>query len=262
MVNAFSPASFTKNFGWEHDYSSLREAIGAGFGGGVAPVRVETWRAQSGLPDRDRELIPLRFFLFLQRGPDADYVLPDELVLRAVSGGYASDFPPLALFAFHLARSGKWRGSRWPSGRVAGWANDFIREEAWSGDAWRYEAFGDQALESYIRGHVNGELHTLHKVFTNYRYMLRISGIMKPGIATGPVPFVAKIWAERACKLLWDRATYNGDLDETAPETDLIDYFLLADGYKLLGTSASQGRVIAGLAAADYKADGGIARFA
>lgn len=264
MVNQFLPASFTKNFGWDRDYAPLYHSIRAGFSHKSHPVRLPTWRARSGILDRDRQLIPLRFFLFSHIANDdgADYVMPDELVSRSISQKYDAEFPKLALFAFHLARAGRWNGLREYSGRAAEWANDFIRNYAWRDGHWKLEAFSDKSLRSYISLNISGVPETRHKIFTNYRHMLRISGVLPPIIGSGIIPFSAGSWAASACKLMWDRATYVGDdIDAHSSAGRLVEFFMLSEGHKLLGAGASQAEVIALGAARQYKHDGGVHRF-
>ena len=132
----------------------------------------------------------------------------------------------------------------------------------WRDGSWHREAFGDVALESYIKSAISGRKETLHKVFTNYRHMLRIAGIVAPDLQIGSVPFHAGDWALQACKLMWDRAIYSGNLDELASEADLVAFFMNNEGHKLLGTTAGQAKTIATFAAAEYVVDGGTSRFA
>ena len=258
---AYSATSFTKNFGWEADYQPLQVAVRSGFGGRVVPTPVKTWRANSGVPDADRELVPLRFFLHTQPGPNGDYVMPDEFVRRCVQGGYDADLARLALFAFHLASSGRWHRSKWPGGRLVGWARDYVCQTAWREGLWHREAFADVALENYIQASIRGGRDTRHKVFTNYRHMLRNAGVIAPDLQTGSVPFHSSDWAEQACKLMWDRAVYSSDLDEMSDEQDLVDFFVNNEGYKLLGTSRSRTHDRS-YCSCCVSQDGGVARFA
>lgn len=124
MSEKYKPGSFTKNFSWNQSYARLHSAIYRGFARSTDPVTRDDWRRRSGISDRDRQLIPMNFFLYSIPGLKEDYILVDQLVDVAMTP-YDGEFAQLALFAFHLANSGTWRNSPWPDGKVAGWANDF-----------------------------------------------------------------------------------------------------------------------------------------
>ena len=149
MASTYTAGSFTKNCRLERFYEKLHAAIRNGFSGGVLPISRDIWRKRSKLRDRDRELIPLNFFLFLVRGLNDDFVVVDRLVERAFDD-YDVDFAKLALFAFHLAMSGTWRNSKWPDGRVAGWANDRSSYSVWSRGQWRADALSKSAVGAFI----------------------------------------------------------------------------------------------------------------
>src|SRR5258708_35117118 len=152
MTKRYTPGSFTKNFSWNESYERLYNAIRSGFASGSNPVTRERWRAGSMIGDKDRELIPMNFFLYSVLGAKEDYILVDQLV-DAATDPYSQQFAQLALFSFHLANSGKWRNSLWLDGRVAGWANEFILA-AWSKDDWAEEAFADDQLLAFVKRRV------------------------------------------------------------------------------------------------------------
>jgi hypothetical protein len=126
---------------------------------------------------------------------------------------YNGQFPQLALFSFHIAKSGNWRNSPWQDGRVAGWANDFILA-AWDNDDWNEEVFSDDRLFAFIKRRVEAEEITQRKVFTNYRYMLKSAGVLdserlKPNN-------LRQRWLLDAVQLFWDREIFDGSLNPTA----------------------------------------------
>jgi len=55
-----------------------------------------------------------------------------------------------------LAASGNWHHSKWPDGRVAGWANELIRAIAWKAGQWKNEAFTEGALKSFLDERIDG----------------------------------------------------------------------------------------------------------
>jgi len=210
--------------------------------------------------DKYRELIPLDFFLFSTKGDKDDYVLVDELVQQSVVAPYDRTFDRLALFAFHFAQSGTWRNSIWDDGRVAGWSNEFIREVVWQKDAWQRAALTDERVLEFIASRVHGTDKTHTKMFTNYRHMLRISGVFECLMAD-PIDLQPEQWGAKACMIVWDRMVYGGKLNEAPNPGDLISAFLREEIYKLLGCSMKFGLEIARKAAGDYLNLGAINRF-
>lgn len=237
MPHSYSPGSFTKNFSWNESYSRLHRAISNGFAGTDIPITRERWRAQSGIADSDRQLIPLNFFLHSIKGLNEDYVLVDQLVDTATNP-YSDQFAQLALFAFHLASSGSWRQSKWPDGRVAGWSNEFIRDFAWHDDDWAARAFLDKALMDFIEERIDAEPVTKRKVFTNYRYMLQSAGVLI-GDVLQPRELRQR-WLIDAVQLFWDRQVLDGKLPMTASLTTLEDSLVANEIYKLLRCDADQ----------------------
>src|SRR3954468_490721 len=104
MVDEFSPGSFTKNFSWNRSYRRLHTAIAKGFAGSSEPVTRSQWRERCGIADRNRQLIPMNFFLYSRPGTKDDFILVDQLV-DVATHPYDAQFAQLALFAFHVANS-------------------------------------------------------------------------------------------------------------------------------------------------------------
>ncbi|HZL32265.1 MAG TPA: hypothetical protein VFC54_14565 [Pseudolabrys sp.] len=249
MTATYSPGSFTKNFSWDESYLRLHRSISNGFAGDDAPVTRERWRAQSGIADADRQLIPLNFFLHSIHGLHEDYVLVDQLVDTATDA-YSDQFAQLALFSFHLANSGTWRNSKWPDGRVAGWANEFICNHAWMSDDWASDAFLDSALMTFIEENIDAEPVTKRKVFTNYRYMLQSAGILQ-GDALQPKNLRQR-WLVDAIQLYWDRQILDGKLPSTANAATLEDSLVAQEIYKLLRCDIDQCIAFARAAYAEF----------
>ncbi len=251
MAGTYTPGSFTKNFSWHRSYKKLHNAVRSGFSSGLAPVAREQWREHSGISDPNRELIPLNFFLHSMRGLNDDLLVVDRLVERAFAP-YDADFAKLGLFAFHLAMSGNWNHSKWPDGRVAGWANEFIRTVAWKDGHWKSEAFTERALKSFLDMRIDGEAVTIRKVLTNYRYMLTSAGVLVEERVQHPDPRAP--WLTDATQLFWDRQIFTGELHHTNSAKDFEGAFFRHEIYKLLDCSAEQGRVIALATYRDYSA--------
>jgi len=166
----------------------------------------------------------------------------DRLVERAFVS-YDVDFAKLALFAFHLAASGTWHHSKWPDGKVAGWANDFIRTVAWREGQWKDAAFTDHALKSFFEERIDGEEVTKRKVFTNYRYMLASAAIWVDNRVQRIN--VRAPWVTDATQLFWDRQIFTGELHRSSSAKDFEAAFLRQEIYKLLACTSEQGRAIA-----------------
>jgi hypothetical protein len=259
-MKVYTPASFTKNWGGGLDGQKLQGAIAHGFRGQLKPVTRRDWRQNAGLEDRYRELIPLDFFLFSTRGTNDDYVLPDELVRQSLMTPYSRTFDLLALFAFHFAQSGTWRKAICDDGRVAGWSNEFIRQNVWQDNAWQRAALGDECILGFIASRVEGTDKTHTKMFTNYRHMLRVSGVFE-GFTADPIDLQPEQWGAKACMIAWDRMMYRGDLDTVPNRDELLSAFLQEEIYKLFGCSKKFGLEIARDAAGEYVNLGAVNRF-
>ena len=249
MTDAYTPGSYTKNFSWKRSYEKLHNAIRNGFSFGLAPIPRETWRERSRIDDSNRELIPLNFFLHSRHGLNEDFILVDSLVERAFTN-YDIDFARLALFAFHLAASGNWRHSKWPDGRVAGWANELIRTIAWKAGQWTNEAFTERALKSFLDERIDGEEVTKRKILTNYRYMLTSAGLLVGG-RFRPAELEAR-WPADATQLFWDRQIFGGELHRSSSPKEFEAAFFRHEIYKLLGCSPERGQTIVLSAYQDY----------
>lgn len=251
MTKRYTPGSFTKNFSWNQSYERLHSAIRAGFSSSSDPVSRDKWRSDSGIGDKDRELIPMNFFLYSVLGAKEDYLLVDQLV-DAATDPYDPEFARLALFSFHMASSGRWRQSHWPDGKVAGWANEFILT-AWTRDDWSADAFSDRQLLAFIQRRLDAEEVTQRKVFTNYRYMLKSAGVLT---AAGLQPQdLRQRWFVDAILLFWDRSIFDGSLKATATLGALENALIDNETYKLLRCSKDQCRAFARAAFPEF-ADG------
>lgn len=237
MSQKYTPGSFTKNFSWNLSYVRLHDAIRSGFRSPFRPVKRNSWRSNSGIPDRDRQLVPLNFFLYSIEGLKDDFVMADQLV-DATFDPYDDQFAQLSLFAFHLATSGHWKNSPWPDGRVAGWANRFIKEFAWSRDDWDFGVFEESALFEFIKRNVFAEPVTLRKVYTNYRYMLTSAGVLSSGGLQSNS--LRQRWFVDAVQLFWDREIFGGFLLPSSNSGVLIDALIDKEIFKLLRCGKDQ----------------------
>jgi hypothetical protein len=248
MGEIYTAASFTKNFSWNRSYKKLYTAVQKGFSEKLAPVTRNDWRERSAINNRDLELIPMNFFLYSKSGNGDDFILVDTLVECAVERPYDLQFAKLALFAFHLANSGSWRNSKWINGRVAGWANLFIRKRAWHHDTWSNAAFQNSVLEEFIEEHVQGT--SSHKVFTNYLYMLESAKVLVDGNVQN-FDFRER-WFLDAVQLFWDREIFDGTLRETGGVSTYRDRFFEQEIYKLLACSEAQAEAFIASAFREY----------
>lgn len=250
MVTRFLPGSFTKQFGWRKDPQRLHRSVRNGFRNQAMPVTRDVWRKHCGLEDSNIDLIPLDFFLYSKRGATTDYLLVDTFVELALSRPYDSEFAKLAVFDFHLANSGNWRGSDWPDGRVAGWANLLIRNFAWKRDGWTNSVFEKQWLLQFFEQHIEGVHETRRKMRNNYRFMLERAGILLDG-KIQPTEFTT-LYALSAPQLFWDRQIFSGALQPSSSKGEYEDLFLEHEVYKLLNCSPGQGLALAKSALREY----------
>jgi hypothetical protein len=260
MTKVYTPGSFTKNFSWNHSYKRLYNAIRSGFSGERGPISRERWRANSRIGDTNRELIPMNFFLYSVEGAAEDYILVDQFVEYALATRYDVEFCQFALFDFHQANSGHWKNSPWTDGRVAGWANDYIREIASAKGAWPANAFDERPLGDFLNEKIVGEVVTKHKMLTNYRYMLKSAGVLVDG-KLQPVNLRQR-WYVDAVQLFWDRQIFEGALGATAKISALEDSLIDHEAFKLLRCEKEQCRAFARAAYGEFSTGQGPARVA
>jgi hypothetical protein len=260
MAGTYTPGSFTKNFSWKRSYRRLYEAIRSGFSGAPKPVSREKWRANSGIADSNRQLIPMNFFLYSMEGAADDLLLVDQFVEVALERRYGAEFCQFALFDFHQANSGRWRNSPWTDGRVAGWANDYIRKVASVKGVWPATAFDEHPLADFLDEQVMGEAVTKHKMLTNYRYMLESAGVLVKGRLQPES--LRRRWHVDAVQLFWDRQIFDGALPATARVSALEDSLIDHEVYKLLRCDKDQCRAFARAAYAEFSDGQGPARAA
>jgi hypothetical protein len=263
-----SPGSFTKNFGWNQRPPGLRalyDAIQAGFGGIIANVSRDEFRARCGIADRDRQLIPLNFFLHNTIRGKGNFVSVDELVRQALLSAHSPRFDRLALFAFHLARVGTRLGNAGtPSG--ADFANGYVRSQLWEDDGWKTSNLTEDKVEKYFAKaiKVRGK-DTLHKCVTNYLYLMEVCGLRYQSATF--VDTALDQWAEPALFLAFDRYLldhksindFTLDCQALRPKPgkfsvidDLLKMIETDEIYKLMGASSEYVRNIAPSAAERY----------
>jgi hypothetical protein len=255
----YAPGSFTKNFGWNTNppgLSRLHHVIHAGFGGAANPVKRDTFRADCGIADPNRQLIPVNFFLHNTVKHDVNYVSVDELVRHAINNPHSRRFDRLALFAVNLARMGRRVGI---SGSQAGaaFANDFVRNHLWDAGAWQTSNLADARVERAFDAtiEVTGS-DTAHKCMTNYLYIFEISGLRYQSTAT--INTNADEWVGPGLFLAFDRF---GSDQATAPtRNELISMVRADELHKLMGVTDAYLSPMAELFADEYLALGGLNR--
>lgn len=250
MASKFLPGSFTKQFGWRKDPDRLHRSIRNGFQNEAKPVTRDTWRTHCGLRDSNIDLIPMDFFLYSRRGPSNDHLMVDTFVELAIDRPYDAQFAKLAVFNFHFANSGNWRGSEWPKGDVAGWANVFLREIAWRSGSWSSSVFEKQALLRFFEQHVEAVGDTHRKMRNNYRFMLEQAGFLVDGKI--PPADIASLSMISAPQLFWDRQIFRGNLEPSSSQSDFEDLFVEHEVYKILNCRRDQGIAVARSAFREY----------
>jgi hypothetical protein len=246
----YRPGSFSKNFAWHGTgLRKLYNAVRSGFGGNLAPVSREQWRANSGIGDRALDLIPLNFFLHNARGR----ISVDELVFQSVTHPHSIEFDRLALYALHLNRVGK------PPGgieRPAMWANAFVRELLWRDGAWQSSALADAILDPFIADHMAATPGVQEKCRNNYRHLFELCGYLPT-----PLPIIntgADHWVPSALFLAWDRLVLDHG---TRSKADLVDYARDEELHKLAGLPNRRFEPQVSNLAELYLAAGGLDRF-
>lgn len=173
---------------------------------------------------------------------------------------YGPEFCQFALFNFHQANSGRWKNSAWTDGRVAGWANDYIREIASAKGAWPANAFDEQPLSDFLDERIVGEAITKHKMLTNYRYMLESAGVLVDDELQPAV--LRQRWYVDAVQLFWDRKIFDGTLSATVKISVLEDNLIDHEVFKLLRCDKDQCRAFARAAYAEFSDGQGVVRLA
>jgi hypothetical protein len=250
MPTLYTPGSYSKDLAWGESYKRLYDAIRNGFSKTLEPVTRENWREKSGIENQDLELIPLNFFLYTKDCVDNDFVLVDRLVELAIKQPYDKHFAQLSLFAFHLAYSGAWRRSQWPDGRVAAWANEFIRDRVWQAGSWSGSALERSSILGFVEERIKGKPRTLTKICTNYHHMLRNAGVLIDGDLQEPN--FRDTWYVDAVQLFWDRRMFDGKLSFSSDQAAFEKAFLDEEIYKLLACDKKQGIVFARTAFREY----------
>jgi hypothetical protein len=252
MVTKFLPGSFTKNFGNGLDFHKLTTAVANGFQRRLKKTSRNDWRENAGNPDRARDLIPLNFFLFNRDNE----VLVDEFVEQCVKNADPVFLERVSLFALNLSNSGKWKESE---GQLTGWHNEFIRTIAWKNGSWYAEAFSQKSLDSFINKNVDAVPKTKIKIRNNYRHLVKIAGVLE--VSSGAVDLQPWSWGPSACRIFWDRLTYQGSLPSKTTKARLLEAFVEHETYKLLGCDKELGIKIASSTADEYLKVGTVQRY-
>jgi hypothetical protein len=202
----------------------------------------------------------MNFFLYSMEGVADDFLLVDQFVEVALERPYGTEFCQFALFNFHQANSGRWRNSPWADGRVAGWANDYVREIASAKGVWPTGAFDERALTDFLNERIVGKAVTKHKMLTNYRYMLESAGVLVEGELQPEN--LRQRWHVDAVQLFWDRQIFDGALPATPRVSVLEDTLIDHEVFKLLRCDKDQCRAFARAAYAEFSDGQGPTRVA
>ena len=177
----YLPGSFTKNFAWNSSppgLNRLHGAIRSGFGNALRRVLRDEFRKQSGIRDRNIQLVPVNFFLHNTIESHKNYVTVDELVRQAIGNPYSRRFDQLALFSMHHARMGRRVGVAGDSNGAA-FANDFVRSRLWNAGGWELARLTEAEVETAFSATVQAApgSDTVHKCTTNYLFMFQMMGL-------------------------------------------------------------------------------------
>jgi len=254
------PGSFTKNFGWNRHppgLSRLYDVIRAGFGGVAEPVTRDHFRAHCGLTDRDRQLIPVNFFLHNTISDGTNYVTVDELVRHAINNPHSRRFDQLALFSLHLSRMGLRRGVA-GTALGASFTNEFVRDHLWRNGGWASARLTEQQVEAAFTKTIQGQQDSIHKCMTNYVYMTEMMGLR--GAGTPIINTRVEEWIGPGLFVAFDRYS----VDRTTPgplDQDELHQMVTTDElYKLMGTTQSYLDSVYPFVADEYLRLGGLNR--
>lgn len=219
----YAPGSFSKNFAWHGTgLRKLHTVIRSGFQNKMAPVGRQRFRDNSGLDDA-LSLIPVNFFLHNRAGQ----ISVDELIYQAIEHEHSIRFDRLGLFALHLNRIGS--GQR-VVGRPVMWANEFVRECLWAGDAWRSSKLHDALLDPFLADRMDAVEEVRVKCRNNYRYLFSLCDFWPPRLSI--INSGAEQWIASALFLAWDRQILEGGGGDKVSLLTLVESDEL---YKLLG---------------------------
>lgn len=251
------PGSFTKNFAWHgNGFRKLHDAIRAGFGGELAPVNRNVWRAACGLSDSDF-LVAANFYLFNVVQGRENVIPVDELVRFAVMEPHSLSFDRLSLFTIHLSLGGRRRG-------VAGaefptvWANEFARLSLWQRGRWRRGALDEGTMDAFLAPRIQGVPDAKQKSRMNYRHLFELARYLPA--ASGEIHAHAEDWVANALFVAWDRRILAAP-GAARTSDDLVRESVVEEDYKLLGVTVDEFVPMASAVAAQYAAAGGLARF-
>ncbi len=77
-----APGSFSRNLAWHGTgFKRLHDGIRSGFKNQLKPVAAAQWRRDSGIPETDLNLLPVRFFFYSKGGT----LQVDEMIYRGIS---------------------------------------------------------------------------------------------------------------------------------------------------------------------------------
>ena len=237
-VPTYAPGSFTKNLGWNRyppGLKRLHTAIRAGFQGVAEPVARANFRRFCGIPDPNRQLLPLNFFLHNTIIDGENYVTNDELVRHAINNPHSPTFDRLALFSLHLAKMGRRVGVAGdPHG--AGFTHEFVRNRLWQDGGWRSELLNDREVELAFDATIQAEGEdTVHKCVTNYLFIMAIIGFRNPRTPT--INTKIEEWVGPGLFVAFDRYSIDRDSTGVLNVSELISMVNGEELHKLMGTT-------------------------
>ena len=252
---AYSPGSFSKNFGWHGDgLRKLHTTIRNGFQDTLEPVTRSKFRSKAQLAG-GLDLLPINFFLHNLNG----LLSVDELVFQALRHSHSRVFDWLALFTFNLTRAGGadvHTGRRKVISRPAMWANEFVREELWSSGTWRKSALGSVSIDSFLNQRLDATENVRLKCRNNFRHMFELSGYLATNGSM--INTHVEHWIAPALFLVWDRHILDGGKRDS---NSLLALISSDEIYKLLGTTRESTLAHAANIVDLYRKIGCLARF-
>ena len=226
----WKPGSFTKNYSWGRNVGLVRlhESIRLGFDGVLEDVPRDTFIQRVSTHERPYQ-IPANFFLFNQVRDGKSYLVVDELVFKAVTSPYSSDFDKLALFALNFSYAGTWIGAEPAQRYPALWAFYYVKDRVAGELGWdKLNNVNALDIERFVFRDPRYTGDSAHKLSTNLSYIYNIGDL-----AATATKKVERWWIEAAFLAL-DRLVRDSQVDGQRLSSDQLLGAIAQSGFSSL----------------------------
>ena len=200
----------------------------------------------------DRSLVFLNFFFFNKMVGKSSYIVPDELIFRALYFPHTREFDNLATTTFFVSRVGRWEGAASYQRFPASWARSLLLDALVTENGWDFGKVNPDYLQAHLAIHL-GQVNSLRKVATNLAYFLERSRTKANSISLG------NGWLSNAFLML-DRLVLD-DRISLSMDDSVIEAILLEEKFvEITGGPAPLGVPLVRNAVSDYRVAGGLER--